>query len=364
MGKENIASPHTVKKFELIESYVSSWIYKLLGYSYCKNVVFIDCMCNNGIYKDSNENLTHGTPIRVSKIISDAMKKFPDKKAVLYFNDFDNENIEELRKHLPDDTNNFQINLSVGDGNDLLRKLKPELLEKKNLNYLLFYDPFKAAIDWDALSPYFFGWGEVILNHMVSDTERAVKSATRFETIKKYEQTYLTAIENLVNLQGDKNAYNKLIEKIIKDLQSNSNREYYLVSVPFFIKTNSRIYNIIFFTKNEQGFKLFKKTAWKIFGGKSSNQNTHGKENQMTLDFEIDSEDKQCYYVSDIADYIFKTFKDRKNVSKQEIWDLIEKPPIFPCEDYKNEILKDLRLKDCQVHKSSVDFFEVKLWKK
>ena len=128
---------------------------------------------------------------------------------------------------------------------------------------------------------------------MVSDTNRAITSVNRPETIGKYERTYLTSIKELVNLRGDKNAYDKLIKNIIKRLGNLTKREYYLAAFPFFIRTNAQMYSIIFFTKNDEGFKLFKKTAWKTFGGKSANQNTRGKENQLSL-FEPPLEDKQC----------------------------------------------------------------------
>ena len=82
---------------------------------------------------------------------------------------------------------------------------------------------------------------------------------------------------NMSELHSDKNAYDKLIKNIIKQLGNLT--------------------------------KLFKKTAWKTFGGKSSNQNTHGRENQLSL-FATPPENKQCYNVSDITDYIFDNFKE------------------------------------------------------
>ena len=42
------------KKFELIEAYVKEWAPKLLNYHKCNGIVFIDCMCNSGLYKDDN----------------------------------------------------------------------------------------------------------------------------------------------------------------------------------------------------------------------------------------------------------------------------------------------------------------------
>ena len=94
----SVAAPHTIKKFEMISEYVKAWVEKLMNYDKCEGVVFIDCMSNSGLYKDSNGNEIEGTPLRVSKIISDAMKKYPRKKAYIYFNDLSNEKIELLEK--------------------------------------------------------------------------------------------------------------------------------------------------------------------------------------------------------------------------------------------------------------------------
>ena len=298
-----------------------------------------------------------GTPIRVANVIADAMTKYLDKKATLYFNDFDAEKIDELKENLPADTNNFHIEFSTGDGNDLLKTLRPKLLRQDGLHYLLFYDPYKAAINWEALAPYFFGWGEVIINHMDSDTRRAVKSAKRPEAIDKYEQTYLTTVDDLISLHDDKNAYDGLIKDIIKKLRNMSNRgEYYLAAFPFFIKTNAKIYSIIFFTNNINGFKLFKTTAWKIFGGKSSNQNTHGEEIQQSL-FATPPEDKQCYTVNDIADYIVDNFKGRSAVPLKEIYDVVDEHPVFPTDGWKPQIKDALKLTGrCKVGRSTADF--------
>ena len=41
----SIAKPHTIKKFELIESYIETWVQKLLNNPKCKRIVFIDCIC-------------------------------------------------------------------------------------------------------------------------------------------------------------------------------------------------------------------------------------------------------------------------------------------------------------------------------
>ena len=51
------AKPHTIKKFELIEMYIKAWAQKLMLNNACNGLIFIDCMCNSGVYKDINGNI-------------------------------------------------------------------------------------------------------------------------------------------------------------------------------------------------------------------------------------------------------------------------------------------------------------------
>lgn len=54
------ASPHTIKKFELIEEYIKSWAKKLLLTDSCDGLIFIDCMCNSGVYIDDAGQVVKG----------------------------------------------------------------------------------------------------------------------------------------------------------------------------------------------------------------------------------------------------------------------------------------------------------------
>ena len=162
-------SPHTIKKFELIEAYVVAWAHKLLEYGRrsgnCNGIVFIDCMCNSGVYRDEETGeIVEGTPIRVARVLADVMREqnYQAQQAWLYFNDLSQAKITELRKHLPDDTRNFHIYPSVGDGNDLLKRIGSKLTPQTKVHYLLVYDPFQATIDWVALLPFIRNWGDII----------------------------------------------------------------------------------------------------------------------------------------------------------------------------------------------------------
>lgn len=320
-------------------------------------------MCNNGIYFDKNNKQITGTPIKVSEIISSEMnkEKYANKTVTLYFNDIDKNKIDELNKHLPLQTNNFKIHTSHKDANVLLKEIKNKVIHRPSVHYLLFYDPYEASIDWTALKPYFYGWGEVIINHVVSDTLRAIKQAKTAEAISKYQDTYLNLIQYLVSTCTDRTSYEKIIYEIIKTIRKPSNKKYYIASFPFFNSKNSLVYDIIFFTNNIDGFKLFKTQAWNIFGGKSSNKNTHGKENILSLDFEtnletIKSSDEYCYNVTDIAEYIIKNFSGQKDVSLKEIWDLVNEHPVFPTDGYKIKIKNQIKKYGHNLGKSKVDF--------
>lgn len=116
----------------------------------------------------------------------------------------------------------------------------------------------------------------VILNHMVSDSVRAVKQAKSTAAIEKYEQTYRTSIEELVTFGSDKKAFENRIQDIIRELHVSNRKAYYVASYPFFNRNNSLVYDLIHCTGNIVGFNLFKTTAWQTFGDKSSGKNTHG----------------------------------------------------------------------------------------
>ena len=133
------------------------------------------------------------------------------------------------------------------------------------MHFLLVYDPYDAHIEWDAMMPFLKNWGEVILNHMVSDPIRAVKMARKPEVIEKYEETYQANIEELISFGSDRNAFEEKIRSIIRDNSGRREGRYYIASFPFFSTTNSVIYNLIHCTGHYKGFELFKTTAWHTF---------------------------------------------------------------------------------------------------
>lgn len=336
------ASPHTIKKFELIEEYIKSWAQKLLLTESCNGLIFIDCMCNSGVYTDNTGQLVKGTAVRVSGALREAARTYTQKNIHIYLNDKDKARVDELKKHLPQDERNFKIVTSCSDAHELLRTIGPQLYGTGHLHYFLLYDPYDATIDWEALLPFFRNWGEVMINHMVSDPVRAISSAKKKTTKVKYENTYLEDFEKLVPYGSDKTAYEARVEEIINSLKGA--RRYYVSAFPFYNTQNSLVYNLIHCTSNKEGFKLYKRSAWKVFGAQSSTK--HSVENrQLSFNFlgEIaEEEDESCLHVIDIAKYLQRSFRGRKQVPLDEMWELLDNHPIFPSEGFRNEVKGNL----------------------
>lgn len=336
------ASLHTIKKFELIEEYIKSWAQKLMLTDSCNGLIFIDCMCNCGVYTNDAGETIKGTALRVSEALLNIARTYPNKAVQIYLNDKDKNRVDELEKHLPQNERNFQIVTSRLDAHELLRTIGPQLYQTGHLHYFLLYDPYDANIDWEALLPFFRNWGEVMINHMVSDPVRAITSAKRKTTKEKYENTYLEDFEKLVPFGSDKTVYEARVEEIIRSLKGT--RRYYVSAFPFYNTQNSLMYNLIHCTSHKEGFKLYKKSAWKVFGAQSSTK--HSPESgQLSFNFDgvITTEaDESCFHVIDIAKYLQQSFKGHEKVPLDEMWSLLDDHPIFPSDEYRNEIKKDL----------------------
>ncbi|NBH74083.1 three-Cys-motif partner protein TcmP [Clostridiaceae bacterium] len=339
------ASPHTIMKFKLVEEYIKAWAQKLMLNSSCYGLVFIDCMCNSGVYTYNGETV-EGTPIRVAKALLDVAHTYPQKQIQIYLNDNSQEKVDELKKHLPADEGNFKIIVAAKDRDELLEEIGPQLHGRQHLHYFLFYDPYDASINWPVLIPFLRNWGEVMINHMVSDTIRAITQVRREATKEKYANTYLTDFEKLIPFGSEKKAYEERVEKIIQVLKGQ--RRYFVGAFPFYNTQNSQLYSLIHCTSNIEGFKLYKQVAWKTFGGKSSTKDTHGDQLQLTFDFNNDgffapATDESCFFVTDIAKYLQRSFAGQSNVPLDSLWQLLDYHPIFPSEGFRKEIRAELK---------------------
>ena len=364
----SVAPPHSIKKFELISEYVKAWINILMLNKKCRGVVYIDCMSNSGVYKDENGDEIEGTPLRVSRIIAEAMTRYKEKQAYIYFNDLNKQKIELLETRLPKRTSNLHIYTESMDANELLRKVGEQFTSLfGDMHFLLVYDPYDAHIDWEAMMPFLNNWGEIIINHMVSDTIRAAKMAKKAEVIEKYEETYRTTIDELISFGSDRNAFEQKVEQIIFELSAREESRYYVAAFPFFNRNNSVVYNLIHCTRHKIGFDLFKSTAWKTFDDQSSGKRTRHINNdgyeQLIMNFETGEveydhkEDDAHYTVRDIAMYLQRHFRGRPDVPKTEISEYLFEHPVFPVRDYSRKTYNALKkYYGAIVHRNTITF--------
>ena len=348
------AKPHTIKKFELIERYVDEWARKILGYNGkagqdgSKGVIFIDCMCNSGEYRDIDGNYVEGTALRVAKKLNEIILNYPGKEAVLIFNDISSDRVEHLQSLIDKaDLENIVVSYNSGDCNTFLKGLDLTTYQQQ-YNTLLLYDPYNASIDWEAITPFLNRWGEVIINHMVSDTARGASQAKKQQVIERYEETYQNDIASIIEIGNDKERLENIILSIINRKTKRSTAKKYIASFPFFNRTNGLVYNLIHCCASIEGIKLYKKVAWKTFGDKSSTKNTNGPNMQLVLDFDgtgipQTTTDEGCYYIKDVAKYVYDKYNKLGTVLLEEIYNDPDQHPIFPSDGYKNDIKTELR---------------------
>ncbi|MBQ6970901.1 MAG: three-Cys-motif partner protein TcmP [Synergistaceae bacterium] len=121
-------SPHTVKKFELVEGYVRDWKEIMLNNSSCGELIFIDCMSNSGEYKHRETGETvYGTPVRINRLLREAASRYPRKNVSVIFNDKSAWKIAHLKALIPEGSGNYHVSFLNEDCNVLLRRLSHEV---------------------------------------------------------------------------------------------------------------------------------------------------------------------------------------------------------------------------------------------
>lgn len=86
------AKLHTQYKIKYIKDYVRRWLNVAVNYRQ-RNIVFIDSMCNAGIYK----NGIKGTCIEVIELFIEHAKENEAKQFYVFLNDYDKDKINVLR---------------------------------------------------------------------------------------------------------------------------------------------------------------------------------------------------------------------------------------------------------------------------
>ena len=138
--------PQTTYKIEYVSKYVEKWLCIMSNVDEVKNINFIDCMCNAGIYTDGGK----GTAIKVLELFNGFALQHRDKTFNLILNDISSDRLRIITTIINDYVGVKAPNIHIVIRNmDVNAFLSDEEFFKKYFNCypkrssnLVFVDPY------------------------------------------------------------------------------------------------------------------------------------------------------------------------------------------------------------------------------
>ena len=304
----------TTYKIKYISNYVENWARVLSNAEYTDRLVFIDCMCNAGIYKDGD----FCTAIEVLKIFKKFAYSFPEKKYCLYVNDLSKKRMKIFKKVVEvvlgeSLLENLEINYNNMDVNEYVNLQTTKHTEFNYPNVTILYvDPYDfGTVHIPTLRKFAEKYYcEIIFNLFTSDFVR-----------NQMDERILKIIDNeKVNIYTK----NQLVDYIIKQLKVNKMK--YSFQYAFRIKTNVELYQIMFLTPNKKGLDELKNAIWETFKGEAFHRNNNledGGTLQLTLFDEKDDIKMKLNEYGEEAIFLLLNHFKGKTLSFSEISDFI-----------------------------------------
>lgn len=265
----------TEYKIKYVVEYIKLWLIISSERDSIKNINFIDCMCNAGIYADGDL----GTSIEILLLFKESAKLHPEKTYNMFLNDYDSKRIEIINSlivfHIAD-TNNKNLNIFVSnmDVNE----------------YLQQYDTFNGYLKYNASTVLFvdpYDFGTVIIDKMVLFLNAYYCELIFNFFSSDYVRNGLDSrIRNCIG-NADIKHKDDLIKYIGKSFRTG--RVSHVFSYKFNTSTNTELYQIIFATPSDKGLDVLKQSLWKVFNGKFNHRNYERNDCQLSL-FTVDDE--------------------------------------------------------------------------
>lgn len=262
-------------KIKYVSEYVRIWTIISAERREVKDINFIDCMCNAGVYADGD----CCTAIEVLSIFIDAAGKHQEKNFHLYLNDYNQDKINILSRVVnlvyTIKLKNLMIHVDNDDVNDYLDDLKDNNeVFGIGKSTILYIDPFDfgTVVIPKVTEILKKNYCEVIFNFFSSDYSRNICQDK--ERIKK-------CIGGLEIKTKD-----EIIQYIKSHFKVGAMK--YLFSYEFKSKKNVELYQIIFVTPSNKGLEKLKEVLWKVFDGKEFHRNSE-ETGQLSL-FSTDDE--------------------------------------------------------------------------
>ena len=255
-----VKKQQTDYKIKYVSEYIRVWAIISAERKEVKDISFIDCMCNAGVYADGD----CCTAIEVLRIFIEIANNHKEKNFHLYLNDFDYDKIKFLNSVLNLVYDVELENLKIHIDNEDVNVYLDSLVNNSNIfgmgkSVVLYIDPFDfgTVIIPKVTEVLKKNYCEVIFNFLSSDYSRNIRNDK--ERIKK--------------CIGGLSIKNKeeIIEYIQKQLKVGSIK--YLFSYEFKTRKNVELYQIIFVTPSSKGLEKLKDVLWKVFDGKEFHRN-------------------------------------------------------------------------------------------
>lgn len=319
------------KKIELVDEYVDNWLYVVENVSGKNEIIFIDCMCNSGIYKNNEK----GTAVVVLEKFVKHAKEHPYKKYELYLNDYDKDKIIILKNVMDniDRPANVLINYSNTDVNAYLHSLKRNK-KFNNAFILIFVDPFNfGTVDINNFCSLLnVTYCEILFNFFTSDIRRNIHNEyapNKMEKIKSSLSDFMST-----DYKNDRECLNYFIQNLKKCRYIK-----YTFSIEFRNKNNQNLYYLVYATPNIEGLNKLKESIWKVFKGAPYHINK--KNDKMLSLFDLDEmkEGVEEYY---LTNYLPDVIKDCKLKFENNI---------FTYDEMLSFIMEETMLKSGQIIK-------------
>ena len=260
------AKLHTQYKIKYIKDYVRRWLNVAVNYRQ-KNIVFIDSMCNAGIYK----NGIKGTCIEIVELFIEYAKENQLKQFYVFLNDYDKDKIRVLNELISNYNmpNNLKINIKDKDVVEYLSLLIEKNTFSNSCFTLLYTDPYNFGIPNLLTTIKTFidkFYCELLFNYFSSDVTRNKNNISAKNKMSKIKNELSSVITD-INIDDDKNK--EILNKLISTYKNTKNIKYSF-AYRFNNTNNAELYYIIFFTPNKRGLELIKESIWEVFNGEES----------------------------------------------------------------------------------------------
>lgn len=253
----------TTYKIEYVSKYVEKWLFVMSNVDEVKNINFIDCMCNAGVYADGDK----GTAIKVLELFNEFALQHPDKVFNLILNDINSDRLRVINSVINDYvgvkaanihvvTRNMDVNGFLSDENFFIQYFN--CYPKRSSN-LAFVDPYNfCTVKISALEKFLSkSYCELIFNVFTSDFVRNQDK----DKMKRFCQE-----ERISGASKE-----EIVRQITAKLKVGHIK--YSFAYEFKTLTNTELYQIMFFTPNIKGLEKLKEALWDTFNGKEFHRN-------------------------------------------------------------------------------------------